>query len=439
MVKTTPRTASAIASALAIAALVGSASPIAAQDPSFTPEQLQELQDKATKLQEFLANQDTYLPTVNVMDAASLPVTFPYTEIQDHVVVDVAFGDNAALPFMFDTGAGTLVSREVQEANASELVIETIGLAGGGKFLITPTRRYPSLTVADAVTVTDVLASDPWEPGEAFHCITPNGLLGASSMAHGVWQVDYGTKHVSVASSVDQLEHIDGAIKLPFTINEQNKMSPSPKVRIPVGTGEIEFIVDTGGGIPMTIGPADLAAVGVELPADSPTFVTLTAGAGGQFQTEVQYTRVPVTFGDTELSVPVAVSPGMAPGAGGNIGHGFLKNFVATFDFPNQMLYLDPLFEGTTVPDPADPPAIGFGLSEGTLVVTSLAKGGTAEQAGAKLGEVVTKVDGTSVGGITVDDFCAAYANGGTYTGITTSSGTTYDASPIADFWAAMP
>ncbi|MFN8621394.1 MAG: hypothetical protein U0869_11675 [Chloroflexota bacterium] len=60
-------------------------------------------------------------------------------------------------------------------------MIKTIGIAGGNNILIAPTRRYPSLTVADSVTVTDVLASDPWEGSDGFHCITPNGLLGASS------------------------------------------------------------------------------------------------------------------------------------------------------------------------------------------------------------------------------------------------------------------
>jgi len=324
-----PRTTRA-AAALAIAALVVSASPLAAQDPSFTPEQMAELEEKAVKLQEFLANQDTYLPTVNLIDAATLPVTFPYTEIQDHVVVDVAFGDSAALPFMFDTGAGTLISRELQEANPSELVVETIGLAGGGAILITPTRRYPSLTVADTVTVTDVLASDPWEGGDAFHCITPNGLLGASSMQHAVWQVDYGTKQISVADSVEQLEHIDGAIALPFTINEQNKMSPTPRVKLPVGNGEIEVIVDTGGGIPLAIEPAQLAAVGVELPADAPTFRTLSGGAAGAFEGQAQYARLPIMLGDTELSMPEVVAAGMGAGAGGNIRHMLQKTFMTT-------------------------------------------------------------------------------------------------------------
>ena len=432
-----PRPARA-AGALAMAALVLSASPLAAQEPSYTPEQIAEFQEKGAKLQEFLANQDTYLPTVNLIDAAQLPVTFPYSEIQDHVVVDVAFGDDAALPFMFDTGAGTLISREIQEANPSELVVETIGLAGGGAILITPTRRYPSLTVADSVTVTDVLANDPWEGGDVFACITPNGLLGASSMQKAVWQVDYGTKQISVADSVDQLEHIDGAIALPYIIPEGNKLSPTPHVVLPVGNGEIEFIVDTGGGLPMAIEPAQLAAVGVELPADAPTFGTLAAGAAGAFEGTAQYARLPIMFGDTELSVPVAVAAGVGTIAGGNIGHMFLKNFVATFDFPNQMLYLDPLFEGTTVPDLADPPAAGFALQNGQVLVTTVPKGGPAEQQGAKVGDVITQVDGQSVEGITADEYCARFATTTTHETVTTASGATYDASPIEGFWASM-
>jgi hypothetical protein len=257
-------------------------------------------------------------------------------------------------------------------------------------------------------------------------------------MQHAVWQVDYGTKQISVAGSVDQLEHIDGAIALPFTINEANKMSPMPHVILPVGNGEIEVIVDTGGGIPLAIEPAQLAAVGVELPADAPTFRTLSGGAAGAFEGQAQYARLPIMLGDTELSVPVVVAAGMGAGAGGNIGHMFLKNFVATFDFPNQMLYLDPLFDGTAVPDLADPAGVGFSLQDGQVLVSSVLKGSSAEQQGAKVGDVITQVDGSSVEGISADDYCARFATTTTHETVTTASGATYDARPIEGFWASM-
>jgi hypothetical protein len=70
-----------LVAALSIAAVIGSASPIAAQDPSFTPEQIAELERVSVGLQAFLKNQDAYLPTVNLIDPATLPVTFPYKDV----------------------------------------------------------------------------------------------------------------------------------------------------------------------------------------------------------------------------------------------------------------------------------------------------------------------------------------------------------------------
>ncbi|MFN8619778.1 MAG: PDZ domain-containing protein [Chloroflexota bacterium] len=435
---TLTRSTRAAAGALAVAALVGTAGPIAAQDPSMSPEQIQELQDKTQKFVEFLQNQDAYLPTVNLIDATKLPATFPYKDIQEHVVVDVAMGDGPSLPFMFDTGAGTLISAALRDANPSELVVETIGIAGGNNILITPTRRYPSLTVADSVTVTDVLASDPWEGGDGFHCITPNGLLGASSMQHAVWQVDYGTQQISVAASVDQLDHIKDAIAVPFSINQSNKMSPTPYVTLPIGNGQLTFIVDTGGGIPMTIEPAKLASVGVEVPGDAPTIKTLSGGAAGSFEGASQFMRMDLPFGDTDLSAPVAVAAGFGAGADGNIGHGFLKNFVVTFDFPNQTMYLSPLFEGTTVPDPADPVGAGYVFQGGKVILSNVPMGSPADQAGVKVGDVITEIDGQSVAGITADDYCAKYATGSVPKTITTEAGLTVAADRIAGFWKSI-
>jgi len=94
--------------ALAIAITLGAAllTPAMAQDEELSPED----QARFDKLKLFLANLDEFLPTVNIIPADRLPVTFPYEEVLDHIVVDVAFGDDEPLPFMFDTGAGTFVS-----------------------------------------------------------------------------------------------------------------------------------------------------------------------------------------------------------------------------------------------------------------------------------------------------------------------------------------
>jgi hypothetical protein len=58
----------------------------------------------------------------NTIDAGKLPVTFPFREIANHVVVEVAFGEDPPLPFMFDTGAASFVTAEIAQAHGGEVL-----------------------------------------------------------------------------------------------------------------------------------------------------------------------------------------------------------------------------------------------------------------------------------------------------------------------------
>ena len=126
------------------------------------------------------------------------------------------------------------------------------------------------------------------------------------------------------------------------------------------------------------------------------------------FEAPLTFLDVPIRFGDTEIVTPIVAADGMAPTANGNMGHSFLKNFVVTFDWSNDTMYLDPIAEDGTVPPLPDPPGAGFGLQDGKVIVNALAKGGPADEAGLKMGEVVSSVDGTSVEGISLDRSSAA-------------------------------
>ncbi len=288
------------------------------------------------------------------------------------------------------------------------------------------------MTLGGSLPVGSPTGQIGWASEGAFYCITPYGLIGAPLMRNAVWQVDYGAQEITVAANVDQLDHIEGAVALPFTIKDKT-LSPSPHVELGVGNGTLEFVVDTGGGIPLTINTADLASVGVALPDGAPTSAALAGGAGGSFEMQLGISTIPIRFGDRELLVPVTVGDGMAPGVNGNVGHTFLKNFVVTFDWSTQTIHLDPLFEGDTLPPLPDPGGAAIGLQGDKLVVNSIPKGGPADLAGLTLGEVVTRVDGTDVTGITPDAFCALSET--KLSTITTASGKTYDISPIEGFF----
>ena len=117
--------------------------------------------------QAFLAKIDEFLPTVEHIDPANLPVTFPYEDVLEHVVVDVGFGGDEPLLFMFDTGAPTFVSPAIAAAHGGEVITEQVSIAGGGKILWSPIQSYPSLTLADGLAITDATAITPWSPDGA--------------------------------------------------------------------------------------------------------------------------------------------------------------------------------------------------------------------------------------------------------------------------------
>ncbi|MDK3075292.1 hypothetical protein QO034_19610 [Sedimentitalea sp. JM2-8] len=412
-----------------LAACLLAACPLQAQeDVKLTEED----QAKLDAYNVFRADIDSFLPTVNVYDAEALPVTFPFRDVMAHVVVDVSFDGETALPFMLDTGAPTIVTYEIIEAWGGEVVFESPGMAGGNTLIWTPTTLIPAATVQDVLPITKLTAGAGWEAGSAFYCITQHGLLGAPAMRNGVWQIDYGANEVTVAASADQLDHIEGAIALPFTI-KPGTTSPTPHVQLQIGKETLEFVVDSGGGIPLTINTDDFASLGVEMPGNAPRMANIGGGAAGAFDIALTSLQLPVSLAGTEITTTVFVGDGMAPGVAGNMGHMFLKDFVVTFDWSTQMMHLDPLAEDGSVSGMTDVPAAGIGLQpDGSLMVTSLALGGRADVAGLTIGEKVVAVNGQDVSGNDPDLYCALSAAG--IDTITTEAGETYDVSPIEGF-----
>jgi len=369
----------------------------------------------------------------NVIDHDRLPVSFAVEEIAQHLVVEVAFGDGDPLPFMFDTGAPSWVTTEIAEAHGGEVLAVLKSAAGGNKIVENPLRTYPSVTVADSLEIREFLGEEPWAvENSMLYCVTPHGLLGASGLMNAVWQVDYGSEEITAAASVDQLDHINGAIAVPFTPHPG--ISPSPILELPVGNGTLTFLVDTGGGIGIAINTADAASVGLAPTEDSPRIQQKAEGAAGAFEAPLIFVETAIELGDREITYPIAIGDGMAPTTQGNIGHGFLKNFVVTWDWSSSTMYLDPLAEDGGVPFPEAPLDAAVGWDGEKVVVNGLVPGGPAAVAGLALGDVVTSIDGQSVEGATIDNFCALYT-AGPHERVTIEGGKTFDLQRVERFY----
>ena len=223
-------------------------------------------------------------------------------------------------------------------------------------------------------------------------CLADAGLIGASLMRDAVWQLDYGAQRLTIAPSVEGLDHVADAIRLDF--EPASDVSPSPLVSLPAGEGRLTFLVDTGSDGWLTAHPADLARIGSEVAPDAPAVATLASTAGGRVATRLAWTTADVSLGDRQLrDLPIATTT-VLPEGQGIMGNAFLDDFVVTIDWPAGVLYLDPVAGD---PRPDVPVSVSPTWHDG-YVVGSFVEGAPGT-AGLALDAPILAIDGEDVSG----------------------------------------
>lgn len=363
---------------------------------------------------------------LGVIDPSTLPVTIPFDYVSNHPVVETGFGTAETFPMILDTGAPVNVSADLVEKFAFPVVGQQTGAAAGGT-VTSDTVGVDTVTMGD-LRVSTVAAITPWvDEANPLSCISENGLVGSNVMKDAVWQIDYQAKTVTVTASIDGIDHVTGAIPVPFR-TPGDTPDGSPNVAFGVGNDGLIFLVDTGSDGGIIAAPKELESVGVTVPKDAPVLKTLAAGAAGSIPLDIPFVTTTIDLGGKKIDYPVGAAD-IVQGVG-NIGNAFLSQFIVTFDYPNKTIYLDPVStDGTVAAPPVKGASIGW---DGTkAIVGGLAVGGPADKAGLKLGETVTAVDGTPV--TTRDEFCASTTGPDPKT-ITTTAGT-FDAALIDNFF----
>ena len=276
------------------------------------------------------------------VDESTLPQIASLEVIGGHIVVDASLnGSDEPTDFILDSGALTTYSDSVANAFGGETSGSISEAAIDGTVLKTEVVPVSTLDIGGAVFQNVGGAKGFLDLDNPLSCISSNGLIGASLMKEAVWQIDYRAQTVTIAMSVDDLDHIEGAVSLPFT--SPTSASPSPVVSMGAGNGSLAFLLDTGSDGGLTLNPADLEAIGVTLDESGPTISLLGAGVAGTFETDLVYVGVDLTFGDMLLpAYPVATIDTLAPGQG-NIGGAFLDDFITTIDWPSGVVYFDPV------------------------------------------------------------------------------------------------
>jgi predicted aspartyl protease len=332
---------------------------------------------------------------VTTAAAAGLPISSPFTLVDNRVFVTTTLDGKGPYSFLMDTGVdGWAVTTSV----AHELGIaegKTVRIAGAGE-----ARQTMHEVTLRRVDLAGVSFSDQQALSADFSGLDAvigfqhfDGVAGKPVFDANVVDLDFARSRVRFFSPAEYSAPA-GAGVIPFELYGN---------AIPVVDGEIAgikgtFLVDLGDRSSLTLFGPFWRAHHLDR-VFGPGVVAITGyGVGGPVKAEVL--RVPeFTLAGVRVQGIVARLSLQKAGAfntsalAGSIGTGILQRFKVIFDYPGRRMLLQ-REPSRDVPDEADRSGLWLGRSGSDFEVLDVVPNGPAARSGIKKGDIVTAIDG---------------------------------------------
>jgi hypothetical protein len=234
-------------------------------------------------------------------------------------------------------------------------------------------------------------------------------------MRHCLWQIDFERKKITLADRIEALEGLENAVRIPF---KPKPLQFSPDVEAVLDGGEkasLQF--DTGAtGFLSLLTPSLKSLVesgqAVAFTARLDRFIEETGASGIETH---YFVRVPSLKLGTRVFENLAVAA-LDPARGelmsqGNLGLEFMKNFVVTFDWTSDTIYLAPI-AGREPKRNIRTFGFTYDYRDGAMRVSSLYAGSPAEKAGLRIDTPILSINGRPVDRLTGDEV-RQFKNGG--------------------------
>lgn len=320
-------------------------------------------------------------------------VTIPFRMLNNHIVVDVGVDGHAPLPFIVDTGGHNILT----PTTVAMLGIESRGSAqssgAGEKATTNGYARIRSLAAGSALLVGPTVVVLDFSP-PAVEGLQVGGMLGVEFLERFVVRIDYGARTITFIDpkrfGSDERQSSGTAIAMRF-------YDHMPQVDGTIDGRLARFNIDTGARDEVTLTSPFVAAK--SLRAAYPFGVELTTGwgVGGPARTYASRARS-LTLGPVVVHRPVVALSSAKHGAfsdpnyDGNVGTGLLKRFVTTFDYSRRTMYLRPLARPDEDVGRFDRSGMWINLASAGFQIMDIAPGGPADEAGLKVGDVITAI-----------------------------------------------
>lgn len=329
-------------------------------------------------------------------------VEVPFTIENGLIIIPVEIGGET-YRFLLDTGAPNVVSTELSERLKFKKgrSIKTADSQGNESSL--EYVKVQKIAIGGATFVNTAAAVADLRQAEAIACLNIDGLIGANLMKKAFWQIDSQKNVIRIASNFDQLTRPVNGYIVPFT----TEVTGTPLIHLKMGQVDVKKLkMDTGSvGFLSTDYDESYAGLksGNQILSERSSYGSSSVGLFGssEYDTIRQVLVKDLSMGN--LSVPNQVID-MKRSKHSLLGMSFLRNYLVTIDWKNNLLYLYPQGEFQNAY------AESFGISlfkEGDKMVVSLiADGSSAQQQGIKVGDVVLRVNDVDVAHTTLEEYC---------------------------------
>lgn len=329
-------------------------------------------------------------------------VEIPFTCENDLLIVPVEISGKT-YRFLFDTGAPNVVSKELNEQLQFKHRRKVRTIDSQGNASVLDYVKINKLQLNDAEFVNNTAAVADLRQADAIACLNLDGIIGANLMREAVyWQIDFETKKIRLAENINKLAIPEGSYTIPFS----SGFTGTPIISLKIGDVDVKKITfDTGSAGFLSIDNQHLKEVEKDkhIIAERNSFGINSVGLFGASQKDTVRHLLVESLSMGTLTVNEVQLDGKNVKSS-LLGISFLKNFLVTIDWKDNVIYLSPRgeFRNTF--------AESFGISlikEGDkMVVSMLTDGSIAQQMGIAIGDVVLRVNDIDVAHTTLEEYC---------------------------------
>ncbi len=324
--------------------------------------------------------------------AATGEVTLPFRLLNNHIFIDVMVNGKGPFPFFVDTGGHAILTPSTAKALGLEQEGATISGGSGEKTQTSGYTKVHALAMG-AATMSDqtvlILDMSPI-PVEGFQ---PGGMVGFEMFQRFVVRIDYGASTITLTDPA-RFEPRGAGTPVPFDFYEHMPQVAGRFAGIPA-----RFDIDTGSRSEVTLATPYVRTHRLRERLRQSIIATDGWGVGGPSRSQVGRASSLEMGGITEPDVVVGLNlqnKGVFSDANfdGNVGSGFLKRFVVTFDYGHRVMYLKRLARPGADAGSFDRSGMWINLDGDGYAVMDVASGSPAAKAGLAVGDVITRFDG---------------------------------------------